>query len=289
MAPFLVFLSICLFWVWGVLPAAAGGPLKPPKCVGRVCLEQRVERYRNIIKAKYETRSGPIAFLNDDESYVSAKSAGPEESNWVQATSCESPGLIKVIHRTTTVDKGADYSMLLTSFEDRYGKSRSLATAGTAYEFKHTWSWETPATEFSLMKIRGSKYLSIELRDLTLERKDAQCAGQEAPVLQTTGIPSTAERGGQIGGLIQGVQPPPTELGHNMDQGLTMREVYYIMSMQDALQAIRDMIQVQEELLGGATPAEKESMRQQLKRIQEKTRKIGLDFRSVFTGRPRRD
>jgi hypothetical protein len=68
-----------------------------------------------------------------------------------------------------------------------------------------------------------------------------------------------------------------------------MREVYYIMSMQDALQAIRDMIQVQEDLLGGATPAEKESMRQQLKRIQEKTRKIGLDFRSVFTGRPRRD
>jgi hypothetical protein len=282
--------SICLSWVLYGVSAYAGEPLKPPKCVGRICLEQRIERYRNVIKATYEHDAGPIAFLNDDEGYVSAKSAGTEESNWVQATFCESPGLIKAIHRTTIEDKGADYAMVLEAFEKRYGKADDHISAGGIYEFKHSWKWDNPPTTFSLAKIRGSKYLSIELHDLSLERKDAQCAGRrEAPALQTAGASSSAGFAGPIGGASPGIQDPQTELGHNMDQGLSVREVYYIMSMQDTLQAVRDMIQIQEGLMGDVTPAKKESMRQELKRIQEKTRKIVLDFRSVFTGRPMRN
>jgi hypothetical protein len=75
----------------------------------------------------------------------------------------------------------------------------------------------------------------------------------------------------------------------NMDLGLTAREVFYILSMQDAMQLLTDMILIQEKLISGVGPAEKESIRQDLKRIREALRKIGSDYRSAFLSPIRRE
>ena len=107
---------------------------------------------------------------------------------------------------------------------------------------------------------------------------------QQAPMTGMGGMGCMGGMGNMMGG---GMNMSASGMNHNMDQGLTMREVLYIMSMQDALQAITDMIQVQEKLMGNVSPAEKESARQELKRIKEKTRKIALDYRGVLSGQLR--
>ena len=71
------------------------------------------------------------------------------------------------------------------------------------------------------------------------------------------------------------------------DQGLTMREVLYIMSLQDALQVVTDLLAVQEKLLADPKAPEKESLRKELARIKEQTRKISNDYREVLSGRLR--
>jgi hypothetical protein len=247
----------------------------------------RIERYKNIIKATRETDSGPIAFLENDEGYVSDEFAGMEGSNWVQVTFCESPGVIKTIHRTTTEDKGADYAMVLEFFEKRYGKGASLNTGGTIYEFRHSWKWVNPATELSLMKIRGSKYLSIELHDLSLEEKDFKCAGREPPKKKIIEANAPTRPEGPIGKVSTNMMAPQSGMEDNMDPGLTVREVLYILSMQDAMRLLTDMIEVQEKLMGNISPAEKEPIRKELMRIREKTRKIGQDSRGVLSGQLR--
>jgi hypothetical protein len=73
----------------------------------------------------------------------------------------------------------------------------------------------------------------------------------------------------------------------NMDAGLTGREVLYIMCMLDAMQLLKDIIQVQQRLTGNVGPVEKESIRQELKRIREATRQIGLDYRGALASQYR--
>jgi hypothetical protein len=286
MARLFMCFSFAIFWVFHSMCVFAGEPLKPPRCVERVCMD-RIERYKNIIKETRETDSGPIAFLENDEGYVSAEFAGMEESNWVQVSFCESPGVIKAIHRTTTEDKGADYAMVLEFFEKRYGKGASLNTSGTIYELKHSWKWVSPATELSLMKIRGSKYLSIELHDLSLEEKDFKCAGREPPKKKTIEANAPARPEGTRSNVSTNMMAPPSGMEDNMDPGLTVREVLYIMSMQDAMQLLTDMIEVQEKLMGKVSPAEREPIHKELTRIREKTRKIGQDSRGVLSGQLR--
>jgi hypothetical protein len=110
---------------------------------------------------------------------------------------------------------------------------------------------------------------------------------QQAPTTGMGGMGGMGCMGGMGSMMGGGMNMSASGMNHNMDQGLTMREVLYIMSMQDALQAITDMIQVQEKLMGNVSPAEKESARQELKRIKEKTRKIALDYRGVLSGQLR--
>lgn len=279
---------MAVFWGFHSICAFAGEPLKPPRCVERVCLD-RIERYKNIIKETRESDSGPIALLENDEGYLSAGTDEMEGSNWVQVSFCESPGVIKAIHRTTTEDKGADYAMLLELFEKRYGKGASLNTSGTIYEFKHRWKWVSPATELSLMKIRGSKYLSIELRDLSLEEKDFKCAGREPHRKKIIEAKAPARPDGPGGKAGTNATALPSPMADYMDQGLTVREVLYIMSMQDAMQLLAEIIEVQEKLMYKVGPAEREPIRKDLTRIREKTWKIGQDARGVLSGQLRRE
>jgi hypothetical protein len=286
MARFFACLSIVIL---GVLPSVlvyAGEPLKPPRCVERVCLD-RIERYKNQIKVTRESDSGPIVFLENDEGFVSAGIDEMEGSNWVQVSFCASPGVIKTIHRTTTSDKGADYDMLLELFEKRYGKGANLNTGGTIYEIKHSWKWVNPPTELSLMKIRGSKYLSIELHDLSLEEKDFKCAGREPPLKKIADANAPALPEGTRGKASPIMAAPSSEMGDNMDPGLTAREVLYIMCMQDAMQLLTDMIDVQDRLMGKLSPAERDPIRQELRRIRETSRRIGLDYRGALAGQLR--
>ncbi len=75
-------------------------------------------------------------------------------------------------------------------------------------------------------------------------------------------------------------------MGHTMDQGLTMREIVYIVSMQDALQVLNDIIQFQEKVIENAGP-KKEGMRKELAQMKEKTQKLASDYRSILTSQTR--
>lgn len=280
----LPWLSGAFFWLASCPSVPAGEIRTPPKCVGRICLEQHVDRLTSMISTTSEAATGPIAFLIDDPGYVSAEAGGMEESNWVQATGCETPGVIKTIQRASQEDKGANYDMVLAGLETRYGKGRSMDVTGTIYASAHVWRWEKPATEFVLKQIRGSKYITILLRDLALERKDAVCGGREAPGAWSAPILSPAALAASRTGSTLQLSSP--EFGDNMDPGITPREAVYILSMQDALQIIQDITQVQEKLLSGASPADKDSLRHELKGINERARRLSRDFRGAFFNLP---
>jgi hypothetical protein len=75
--------------------------------------------------------------------------------------------------------------------------------------------------------------------------------------------------------------------GRSSDQGLTMREVLYILSLQDALQVMTELLAIQEKLLADPKASEKESLRKELTRIKGQVRKISADYREVLSGQLR--
>jgi len=75
--------------------------------------------------------------------------------------------------------------------------------------------------------------------------------------------------------------------GRSTDQGLTMREVLYILSIQDALQVMTELLAIQEKLLADPKASEKESLRKELTRIKGLARKISADYREVLSGQLR--
>ena len=95
-------------------------------------------------------------------------------------------------------------------------------------------------------------------------------------------------------GASQGYAPQPTAsmggmgpTGRSVDQGLTMREVLYVLSLQDALQVMTELLAVQEKLLADPKGPEKEVLRKELTRIKEKARKIAGDYRDVLSSQLR--
>ena len=83
---------------------------------------------------------------------------------------------------------------------------------------------------------------------------------------------------------------PQSGLGHTMDQGLTMKEIVFIVSMQDALQLMSDMIRIQEQLMDASTSSQKKTeLRQDLAQVKEKTRKLIADYRGMLTNQVKSD
>lgn len=87
----------------------------------------------------------------------------------------------------------------------------------------------------------------------------------------------------------QGYPQQMAPMGRTMDQGLTMREVLYVLSLQDALQVMTELLAFQEKLVAEPKAAEKESLRKELARIKEQARKISADYREVLSGQIRGD
>jgi hypothetical protein len=78
-----------------------------------------------------------------------------------------------------------------------------------------------------------------------------------------------------------------TPMGRPTEQGLTMREVLYLLSIQDALQVMTDLLAIQEKLLSDPKGAEKENLRKELMRLKEQARKITGDYRDVLSSQLR--
>jgi hypothetical protein len=100
----------------------------------------------------------------------------------------------------------------------------------------------------------------------------AEQAPQRLSIQPATG-PGTSMSGGSM--------------GRSTDQGLTMREVLYILSLQDALQVMTELLAIQEKLLADPKASEKESLRKELTRIKGLVRKISADYREVLSGQLR--
>jgi hypothetical protein len=97
---------------------------------------------------------------------------------------------------------------------------------------------------------------------------------------------------GNMGGMGMGMggmnRSSQTGVGHTMDQGLTMKELVFIVSMQDTLQVMNEMIQIQEKLMDGGSP-KKDALKQQLANAKEKTKKLIADYRGMLTSQIRSD
>lgn len=89
-----------------------------------------------------------------------------------------------------------------------------------------------------------------------------------------------------MGGMGMGMPNTQPAMGHTMDQGLTMKEVVYIVSMQDALQLLTEMIRIQEKLLDNTNP-NKDALRKELAQVKEKTAKLISDYRGMMTNQTR--
>jgi hypothetical protein len=83
------------------------------------------------------------------------------------------------------------------------------------------------------------------------------------------------------------MQPMGAMGTRSMDQGLTMREVLYILSIQDALQVMAELLAIQEKLIAGPKGLEKEQLQKELTQIKERVRRITGDYREVMSGQLR--
>lgn len=84
-------------------------------------------------------------------------------------------------------------------------------------------------------------------------------------------------------------QQAMASMGRPTEQGLTMREVLFVLSLQDALQVMTELLVIQEKLLSDPKAPEKESLRKELTRIKGQVRKISADYRDVLSGQLRGD
>ena len=75
----------------------------------------------------------------------------------------------------------------------------------------------------------------------------------------------------------------------NMDQPLTMREILYILSMQDAIQMIKDLVRLQQKALEGNSPKGKPALVKELKGIEERLAKLLSDYRVMLSGKIRNE
>jgi hypothetical protein len=91
--------------------------------------------------------------------------------------------------------------------------------------------------------------------------------------------------GGMMGNAMGGTTGISGGMGMNMDQPMTMREILYILSMQDALQILRDVLSIQEKILEGNRPQDKKTLLRELKSAQDRLTKLSGDYRGMIAGK----
>jgi hypothetical protein len=103
------------------------------------------------------------------------------------------------------------------------------------------------------------------------------------------GMMGNAMGGGGMGGMMgnapAGAMGGAGGMGMNMDQPMTMREILYILSMQDALQILRDVLSIQERILDSNRPQEKKALLRELKNAQDRLTKLSSDYREMIAGK----
>jgi hypothetical protein len=104
----------------------------------------------------------------------------------------------------------------------------------------------------------------------------------------TGGMMGNAMGGGCMGGMMGNTMGGTTGgMGMNMDQPMTMREILYILSMQDALQIIKDVVNIQGKILESDRAQDKKALLRELKNAQDRLTKLSSDYRGMITGKMR--
>ncbi len=76
------------------------------------------------------------------------------------------------------------------------------------------------------------------------------------------------------------------QMSHSMTQELTMKDIMHLLTMQDLLQVLADMIQVQEKMASAGSSREKVALKKELAEIRERTKKIMSEYRGMIVGQP---
>lgn len=108
--------------------------------------------------------------------------------------------------------------------------------------------------------------------------------------LETMG-PMTGYGGMGCGGMsgMMGGMMGQGGMGMNMDQPMTMREILYILSMQDTLQIVKDVLSIQEKILTSNSQKDKGALLKEIKSAQERLTKLLSDYRGMLTGKIKSD
>jgi hypothetical protein len=110
-----------------------------------------------------------------------------------------------------------------------------------------------------------------------------QPLGTTGPMMGSGTMGSGMGCGGMGGMMGQG------GMGMNMDQPMTMREILYIISMQDALQIVKDVLSIQEKILTTNSQKDKGALLKEIKSSQERLTKLLSDYRGMLTGKIKSD
>ncbi len=108
------------------------------------------------------------------------------------------------------------------------------------------------------------------------------CGGMNMGAMGGMGCGGMGMGGMNMGGM--GMQTSAQQMGHYMDQGLTMRDTLFILSMQDALQLVMDMARIQEKMMESASAREKEKLRKEIEQLRDRTKKVMQDYRGYMAG-----
>lgn|GEM_PF-5952939 len=155
----------------------AGDSVSPPKCIGKVCLGDYIEKYEKEKRIEFYARHmfGPVAGFKDEGRFVSTSEKDMEKLNYAQLTSCDSVGIIKTIHRVLKPEYDLEYYSILRAYEKKFGKSIAPEWANSANQKYNEWQWKKPETSLSLSMKKDLNLIFINLRNRELGRKDSEC------------------------------------------------------------------------------------------------------------------
>jgi hypothetical protein len=76
-------------------------------------------------------------------------------------------------------------------------------------------------------------------------------------------------------------------MGHNMSDGLGMKDIVQIMTMQDMLQIMTEMLKIQEQVAEGTTGAGSSRLKRDIEDLRNRTKQAITDLKSFVAEQPR--
>ena len=99
--------------------------------------------------------------------------------------------------------------------------------------------------------------------------------------------PMMGGMGGGMMGMGGGMSGGASAMSHNMSQGLGMKDIMQIMTMQDTLQIVADMLKIQEQLAEETKGARSSRLKRDIQDLRERAKQAVTDLKSFVAEQSR--